>query len=247
MVGTSAPRKTYKRAPIIEAIVDFRFIAVDDFDFLKLDSAMRGKFSSRYPNIEKQIRKEFRIDVTNPAEPPSVVSHEVLRLASLDGKKILHLKPDNFTFSQLAPYECWDNFVKEVRAGVKGFLDQCSPRIITRVAVRFINRFDFPGPSVDLSEYLKIYPQMPPSFELNSFTMQSIIPLDDIKSMLVVRQALVAPHKPDTVSILLDFDLFNEEIRDNIDRVWDFLEELQRKKNQIFESSITDKTRDLIL
>ncbi len=247
MVELSSARRTYKKAPIIEAIVEFRFADTESFDFQSLESSIQGKFSNNYPNVKKQIHSEFRIGMNNNLTSPSVISHEILRFSSQSEKNILHLKPDSFAFSQLAPYGGWDSFISEARKSLNIFLDARPSDEIIRIALRFINRFDFPGPSVELTDYLKIYPQLPSTFDLNAFTMQSILTLDEIKSVMVVRQALVAPSKPDIVSILLDFDLFNEEKRAYTSKVWDFLDVLHEKKNQFFESSITDKTRELIL
>lgn len=70
--------------------------------------------------------------------------------------------------------------------------------------------------------------------------------MNDINSTLIITQALIPPIKANTVSILLDYDLFNEEVRSCESDFWSFLDLLRTRKNEIFESSITDRTRRLI-
>ncbi|MBS0627163.1 MAG: TIGR04255 family protein, partial [Verrucomicrobia bacterium] len=56
----------------------------------------------------------------------------------------------------MAPYDCWEKFIEEARNTLSIFLKESSLKNIIRTAVRFINRFDFPGSSVELSDYLSI-------------------------------------------------------------------------------------------
>ncbi len=76
--------------------------------------------------------------------------------------------------------------------------------------------------------------------------MQAIIAQNELNSTLVISQALVPALRVGEISILLDFDLFNEEVRPCTNEVWDFFEKLHQKKNEIFEIAIIDKTREMI-
>jgi len=65
--------------------------------------------------------------------------------------------------------------------------------------------------------------------------------------MLIINEGLVPPASPGLVSVLLDFDLFREQIwRSDDEEIWSFLEALRHRKNLAFEASITEKTRGLI-
>jgi len=64
--------------------------------------------------------------------------------------------------------------------------------------------------------------------------------------MLIINQALVPRTNPDFISVILDFDLFRQQIWQADDEdIWRFLEELRHRKNVVFEASITDKARRL--
>lgn len=81
---------------------------------------------------------------------------------------------------------------------------------------------------------------------MKGFSLQATLSQSDINSTLIITQVLIPSHKPDAVSILLDFDLFNEDLRSIEDDFWLFMEKLRARKNQFFENSITDKARALI-
>jgi|SRR5579862_1977503 len=245
MSKKSFVRRIYKNPPIIEAVLDLKFTPGDSFDFAKLDASCREKYTREYPIVLKQVQNNVSFEFSeNPALGP-VISHEGLRFVSADEKQILQLKTDGFTFSRLKPYEQWESFRDEAKKLLDIYQELALPKNVTRVALRFINRFDFPTSSVDLSEYLNIFPQIPDIYKLNGLAMQVILDQPDIRSTLVISQALIPPARPGVISLLLDFDLFNQESRD-FDKLSDFLALLHSKKNEVFESAITDKTREMI-
>ncbi|HJT56470.1 MAG TPA: TIGR04255 family protein, partial [Ktedonobacteraceae bacterium] len=51
---------------------------------------------------------------------------------------------------------------------------------------------------------------------------------------------------PNATSIILDIDLFRQQIWQSEDQdIWDFLEALRHRKNDVFKASITKKTEEL--
>jgi uncharacterized protein (TIGR04255 family) len=246
MTKKSPRQQYYLQAPIIEAAIDIRVIPAKDMNFSKLELAAREKFPQEYPLISRQFQNEFILKSGENPQVNPVTSHAGLRFTSENNKQILQIKEDGFTFSRLAPYENWEKFREEARRLWMIYQKATLPQHITRVAIRFINRFDFPGVAIELSDYLKVLPHVPESYLIKGFSMQAILGQEDINSTLIITQALIPPTKPETVSILLDFDLFNEELRSCEDNFWFFLDQLRIRKNKFFESSITDKTRKLI-
>ena len=245
MPKNSFNRTIYKNAPIIEAIIDLKFKCVTDFDFSTLDNSVRDKYLIDYPTVMKETQNEFRFNEgANPQQNP-IVTNVGLRFRSSDEKQILRVRTDGFTFSRLSPYQQWEPFRDEAKRLLEIYQKATSPENIIRTAVRFINRLDLPGNSVTLADYLKIFPVAPQDYKMNGLAMQLVLEQEDIKSTLIVREALIPPTKPNVVSLLLDFDLFHQEPLD-FNNLWSFLEKLHLRKNKIFESAITDKTRELI-
>lgn len=77
--------------------------------------------------------------------------------------------------------------------------------------------------------------------------MQLQIPQQDLDCLLIINEAMAPQTNPNLVTIILDLDLFREQIWASDDEdLWQFLGKLRHRKNEVFEASITDKTRELI-
>ncbi len=77
--------------------------------------------------------------------------------------------------------------------------------------------------------------------------MQLQIPQQDLNCMLIINEALAPQTNPEIITIILDLDLFRQQVWDSSDEdIWLFLEKLRHRKNEVFEASITDRTRELI-
>lgn len=131
------------------------------------------------------------------------------------------------------------------------YKDACKPIHVTRVSTRFINQLNLPiKEPINLQDYLNTVPEVSPDLPkkvLSSFFMQLQIPQEDLNCMLVINEALAPPTSPELITVILDFDLFREQIwPSDTQDIWQFLGELRHRKNQAFEASITDKTRRLI-
>jgi uncharacterized protein (TIGR04255 family) len=131
------------------------------------------------------------------------------------------------------------------------------PEGVTRVAVRYINRIDIPDAAagVRLEDYLRTYPEISVDFPeeglMNNFFMQVQLWQQDLGCWLIVNEAPEASPAEGTLSVRLDLDLFREQVEepwqaDSETAVWEFLELLHDRKNEIFEASITNRTRRLI-
>jgi uncharacterized protein (TIGR04255 family) len=238
----------YSKAPITEAIIDLKVTLPEDFSVDKL-TEIHTRISDRFPTQEPihtgsllfQAGPTIKIDA----------SHQQygFLFRSEDGLRIFQATLSGFTFNRLAPYETWKNFRDEARYLWDIYKDTCKPSSVTRAAVRYINRLDLPGPVLDFKDYLRTVPEVSPDLPqgLSSFFMQLQIPQEDLNCMLIINEAFTQPTSPEVVSVILDFDLFREQIwQSNDEDIWHFLGELRHRKNQAFEASITDKTRRLI-
>ncbi len=238
----------YSRAPITEAIIDLRVTLPDGFsvdDLANIHSHITDRFPTREPihtaSLMFQSGPSIKIDANQ--------EHHGFLFRSEDGLRILQAKLSGFTFNRLAPYNTWEEFSASARQLWEVYKDVCKPSSVTRAAVRFINRLNLPGPTLDFKEYLRTVPEVAPDLPqgLSSFFMQLQIPQDDLNCMLIINEAFTPPTSPELVSVILDFDLFREHVWQSDDEaIWRFLEELRQRKNLAFEASITDKTRRLI-
>ncbi|MBV8721900.1 MAG: TIGR04255 family protein, partial [Candidatus Eremiobacteraeota bacterium] len=64
-------------------------------------------------------------------------------------------------------YESWELFRNEAKRLFEICCEVLSIKEVTRVSVRFINRFDLPGNSINLSEYFTVFPYVSSKFHMN--------------------------------------------------------------------------------
>jgi len=76
--------------------------------------------------------------------------------------------------------------------------------------------------------------------------MQLQLPQEDLRCAVTLNQAMLALTDEGKIPFLLDIDVSDEwqEFSDE-ESIWLRLDELRCRKNLIFESCITDKTREL--
>jgi uncharacterized protein (TIGR04255 family) len=240
--------RRYSRAPITEAIIDLKVTLPEGFsveDLEKIHAHISDQFATK-----EQIHAGSLLFQSGPGIKidASRQQHGFL-FRSGDSLRIFQATLSGFTFNRLAPYESWEEFSSDARRLWEVYKDVCRPSSVIRAAVRFINRLDLPGPILDFKEYLRTLPEVSPDLPqgLSGFFMQLQIPQQDLNCMLIINEAFAPPTSPGLVSVILDFDLFREQVWQSDDEeIWRFLEELRHRKNLAFEASITDRTRKLI-
>ncbi len=225
----------YKQAPITEALLDLRVANAHLLSIPQFRQEL-SSLANDYPT-QKEI-----LDFTRQTPLG-------LLMASADGKQVFQARQDGMTFSRLAPYGRWQIFRDEARRLWTLYRELTNPQQLLRVTVRYINRLDLPSAFVDLKEYLRTSPEISPALtqELSGYFMQLQLPQHDLKALLVLNQATVPSPSPEQASLLLDIelsrdiDLVNDEVF-----LWDYLEQLRLRKNQIFNGCLTEKMKELI-
>lgn len=245
-------RKHYKRAPVTEAIIDIRVTLPEGFTVEKLRD-IYPFVSNSLPTIEPFYKgiEAFSYKPGSAFEVNTSEKQIGFWFRSEDNLQTFQASLEGFTFNRLAPYESWEKFSSDARTYWEIYKKICEPVQVTRVAVRYVNQLNIPAKQlIELKDYLKTAPEVSsalPQSAIQAFYMQLQIPQNDLHCMLVVTEAIAPPVNPEVVSVILDFDLFRQQIWADSDReIWDFLEQLHQRKNEVFEASITDKTRELI-
>lgn len=247
----SEPTTHYSNAPIVEAVIDLKFGFVKSptrTDFQVLLERLKEEFpvqeSMEALTIEIN-RKEHGLDVDKDT------GFLGYKLFSKNKNTILQIRKDGFTFSHLYPYTDWDSFKSLAIPLLESYLDLLSPEVITRCAVRYINKIAIKATRIEQEDYFNIYPHVPKLPEtpvISQFNMQVRFPQPDIEAEVNITKSLGVPSNIGQLDIILDIDVFSNKRRDpkNLDSLWTYFDKLRKKKNDIFEASITDKTRELI-
>ena len=148
------------KAPIVEAIIDFRVKLPSDFK-LEVFHPLRTQLGEEYPGFEEQqiIEQTIRQEAGHAAEFSTRVSGiHGHRLISKDRKNVVQLRRDGFTFSRLPPYTRWDEVFGEAWRLWGMYVEAAKPVEVSRIAVRYINRLLLPLLFSNPEEYLKAPP-----------------------------------------------------------------------------------------
>jgi uncharacterized protein (TIGR04255 family) len=229
------------RAPITEAIVDFRVQCTEGFSASSFDG-VRGKVIRDYPNVRplQSIEAQMGIQGGQLVAPPPSQREAGLIFFSSDERTATQFRVDGFSFNKLPPYTRWEEIYPETMRLWDLYRSAAKPVQVRRVGVRYINRIDVP--STDFSRHLTALPQIPPELPQVTRSFLSRVVLYDARRDVSasLTQASETTVQNLAVTVLLDIDAFKEDpAGDNIEQV---LEALHALKNEMFFGSITEET-----
>lgn len=244
------PERHYPNAPITEAVIDLSVQRSDSLTLERLEAIRDDGYPQKEPLILNQVQFTGTAATTTQEELG-------WRFRSADGLYVYQARLNGFGTSRLAPYENWQAFSVEARRLWNRYREAAGQQLINRLGIRYINRIDVPLPLDDFAEYLLTAPLVSPHLPqgLSHYVMNLTIPIDE-QVVAVVTQAIlpqdVSGNISSTrggdpvVSILLDIDVAQtRQLPPRDDLVWERFEYLRKVKNHVFESCITDRTREL--
>ena len=236
------------RAPISEALIDIRAEFANGFRQGALEEA-RALFSAKYPIVEARqlLRATLQLTADGTSSPqPEQLGLQGYVLRAEDGRTIVQVKNDGFTFSRLKPYMSWDSMLPEALQLWDGFAKILGPVTTPRLAVRYVNPLSIPLPVGDIADYLTVPPVVPPGAPqyFSSFMSRIVVEQPEADLHAIVTQALLDPSdKPNTINVLLDIDAFKfSQAGFPRSSFGEIFESLRHLKNSIFFGSITEAT-----
>jgi len=236
------------KAPIKEAVIDLHVNLADDIVVTEL-GASSILSSLGYPEENKITEGSIGLKLEQNQSITTNVENKHLgyRYTSEDRTKVVQFRLDGFTFSQLEPYESWDEMRKEAMKLWNIYLDIANPSSVIRVATRFINILRIPMPVGDIDDYLTEAPKIPKQLPqlITSFSSRVVIQEPKLNANAIIIQSFGGIDN-DNAPITLDIDVFvTKEFSAEQTEYWDCLEELRVFKNRVFEHSVTEKTVEL--
>ena len=238
------------RAPITEALIDFRVSAPKEFDATKF-LALKKQLGDRYPNVQERRGAEAAIEFG----PGKFSTHtEDLGLhgyffKSADGLNIAQFRVDGFTFNRLKPYTSWEQIFPEALSLWKLYTERVSPECVSRLALRYINHLNIRLPIEDFSQYLTSPPVVPPELpqEISSFLTRVVLHEPELSLAANVTQALEKGLDPNSVAVILDIDANKVgEFDPHGEEISQVLEALHVFKNRIFFSRLTARRHNIV-
>ena len=239
----------YKSPPITEAVIGINFTSPLDDQHIK---SLNKKLSKFYPDQQIIANVSFAVSITdNNFQNPNteMQKEDSYRLSTHDQTQIVVLSKSSFLFSQLAPYQGWENLYERFTRDWAILKKASGFREISRIGVRYVNRIDLPVVNnlVEYEKYLNIYPFLPKSLEnVNGYAIQVILPLEKIGCNLNINSGGVPSPLLNHLSFLIDLDISKDQAPPQNDTdIFELLNLIRVEKNRVFEECITQSSREL--
>jgi uncharacterized protein (TIGR04255 family) len=246
------PNSKYQNPAIIEAIIDIRVEARREPSLKELERIW-GKVKDRYGQKKPRISGQFEFGLGEVAGVPKASASSAAQQIGFDfkssGEWLFQVTTGGCTFNQLGNYTGWDRFFAEAQELWPKYAKEVKVKRFTRLAVRYINRFDILAARVELKDYFRTGPEVSPDLpqDLAGFFMQTLLPLPQYESQVIINQTIAPPAKPGCTSVVLDLDLAcTENLGETEEQMWAVFGRLREAKNNVFEACITDRIRELI-
>lgn len=233
------------KAPITEAVVDFRVITPKCFQ-AEAFREVKEKLKSRFPEVEEQTGFQGQFGFRD-GKPESSVRSVGLRgyfLKSEDGLNVAQFRVDGFTFNRLRPYTTWDLVSADALELWDLYLEVARPEKVTRLALRYINRLELPQDALqEASSYLASPQQLPKGIpQTLRSCLARVVLEDDRPGGLLANISQAFTKEAGNTILILDIDAYKEaEIDPKSREIPEILEQLRDLKNRIFFGSLTDR------
>jgi uncharacterized protein (TIGR04255 family) len=232
------------RAPIVEAIVDFR--VAPELSSLQILEPFKQALAADFPDQKRVFVLASNLDVSDEDRPKVTTSMpEVKGYAcwAADRRRVVQARVNGFSFSHLAPYNQWSVLRDDARAWWVKYRDLTGPERVTRCALRFVNRLELPLPMRDLSDYLRTLPEISRDLPqtLSGLFMRLVVPFGTTATAIIIQAVEDAAVTPQKLPVILDIDVFRDVVLapDREDDMWTCMEELRTVKNEVFFKSLT--------
>lgn len=241
-----------KNPPIVEAVFDVDCDLPPSFDIAALEGPSRERFGDEYPKSRPQFIHEYKIEANvdsslNASSRPAIQAFQFLHN---DGRQLVQVRVQGFSFNRLAPYSGLDDYLPEIERTWRIYVDLVSPVQIRAIRLRYINRILLPMTSntLNLDEFLKIGPRLPDedNLKLTGFLIQQAAIEDNTKHNVNLVLTDQAPAN-EKLPVILDITVTSPAIVEPTD--WPTMrrsiESLRNLKNRVFSNMLTPKCIEL--
>jgi uncharacterized protein (TIGR04255 family) len=168
---------------------------------------------------------------------------------SQDGRRLVQVRQEGYTFNWLKPYESWEALRDEARDHWTRYRDLFGPTSVTRLGLRYINRLELPLPFLDFREYVKTAPEVAPSLPqgLSGLFMRLEIPDPGRDLMAIVTETFEPLREGGTqLPFIFDIDVVREgTLEPQSPTIWESFEQMREYKNELFFHSVTDRAKEM--
>jgi uncharacterized protein (TIGR04255 family) len=237
------------KAPIREAVLDIQVTVPKNTSLRQLES-IHGQIKDQYPGKRPRKRIEAKFHVATGLIESAPEKTDGFVFMTEDKRQLLQARLDGFTVNRLAPYATWDRLLDEAQKLWALYIQAARPETINRIALRYINRLELPLPILDLTEFVRIRPELPDELPhaVSALFMRLEVPQPN-GAIAIITETIEQVEERSAGHVLpfiLDIDVIRQgTMAPDADDLWQKFGQLRDIKNQIFFGTITPKTEAL--
>ena len=235
-----------EKSPIVEAVCEFK-LELRRKITEELVSEIHNQVMSDFP-IRKLQKVITEVQIGQAQEENSPVLGEK-EFHLFEGENFsVRLQQDTVSIHVLKPYPSWDKFQPKIHK-IYDAVNSCAEIVgIKRIGLLYVDHIVFEENNIQLIDYINFYPTYVPGFpeDLLNFSVGVDFSYENGRDICSVKLFGVPPAKESPLSLMLvtDYSLVKpDEI--SLDSVYNWLDEAHAKSGKIFESCITDKSREM--
>ena len=239
--------KKYKNPPVVEALCEIFFIDS------KWDSTLPGLFYEKikadYPKKKELQQVGVEVSISKDTQASRVRRGDMrLQFFKEDGSQLIQIEKDLLVVNQLRPYPKFEEWKPIVDRMLEIYSNLAKPKGIKQIGTRYINKIVIPASAFEMENYFCMYPELPKSLSSahGRFMMRLEIPAKHRGHNLVITFGTSMADSPGASAELLDiYDIYATAGFLSASDIDKYIEEAHENIVTAFETSITDKTREL--
>jgi len=239
--------KKYVSAPIIEALCEFQLPPDSKWD-LTVPGLVYEKVSDEFPDKDQRlVQQQVGLAQTPEGLQQQIRTSERILLFSHDQKAFIQLGPHVMAVNCLKPYPSWEEFRGWIEKAFAALAETVNIETFQRIGLRYINRIEIPGPSVDLDAYFEFRPFLGKNLPQNiaNFIVGCVLPFSDGRDCCKVQLTNAVAEGPDERAFLLDLDYFLVEPQAVArDGAMEWVESAHEEVEKLFEGCMSPRLRE---
>lgn len=237
----------YPNPPIVEALVELRFSGAEQWT--TVEPRLLEAFGATHSGKRRELKRFAMSANWQHGTLATQASHDFDRwlLPNEGQREFIGLGRDVLSIHVQAPYPGWGSFKSTILQAFSQYDAIAKPIHLASVVVRYIDQIVLPA-GIDLSDYFRAVPpkleSQPDNVDLLQVTTASMEPSTGIRSELTLAYGFPADNEGRVA--IYDLTLSHQAAPGTpANGFSDTIERLHQRQKDIFEESITDKTRAL--
>lgn len=241
-----------KNSPIFLAILEIRYKDSSLKDIKKF-SEHTNKIAKLFPNFQKQVTSQLKLENLLEGQTTIQVHNQKIdcfMYSSEDKQTEFTISLERFNYRQTGKYTNFEDFTKNIKTVWEIHHSLLNDVTITGISLRCFNKIEIKEEIQDPSEYFNISIQTSPDVIQDLVLKYSIRYIT--KSNNDNKHSIIALSLEDRIQnifpFILDIDVHDDNpINNDLILLWEKFESLRIEKDRLFNSILTEKTKNIYL